>query len=132
VEERIVAPEVESIANQVADAIKSRDVAKLDELYHPDVVIWHAATGQVISRSDALAMSAAVFNATSELGYRNVRRHPIEGGFIQQHQLVGRLADGTQIPPVEICMIIKVRDGKLISTEEYFDLSKLSAAFALA
>lgn len=84
----------------------------------------------LVSRSDALAIAAAVFNATSELGYRNVRRHPIDGGFIQQHQLVGRLADGTQIPPVEICMVIKVRDGKLISVEEYFDLSKLSAAFA--
>ena len=126
-----MAPEVESIASKVAEAITSRDVAKLDDLYHPDIVIWHAATGQVVSRSDALAMSAAVFNATSELGYRNVRRHPIEGGFIQQHQLVGRRADGTPIPAVEICMIIKFRDDQLTSVEEYFDLAKLSAALGL-
>lgn len=123
-------PEVEAVAIKVADAISSRDVAKLDALYHPDVVIWHAATGQVVPRSEALAMSGAVFNATSELGYLHVRRHPIERGFIQQHQLVGRLADGRPIPPVEICMVIKIRDGKLISVEEYFDLAKLSAAFA--
>jgi ketosteroid isomerase-like protein len=124
-----VTPEAETIANKVADAMTSRDVGKLDRLFHPDVVVWHAATGQVVSRSDALAMSAAVFAATSELGYRNVRRHPIENGFIQQHQLVGRLANGTQIPPVEVCMGIKFRDDKIISTEEYFDLGKLSAAF---
>jgi len=124
-----VTPQAETIANRVADAITSRDVGKVDELYHPDVVVWHAATGQVVSRSDALAMSAAVFAATSELGYRNVRRHPIENGFIQQHQLVGRLANGAQIPPVEVCMVIKFRDDKIISTEEYFDLGKLIAAF---
>ena len=123
-------PQAETIANKVADAIASRDVGKVDRLYHPDVVIWHAATGQVVSRSDALAMSAAVFAATSELGYRNVRRHPIENGFIQQHQLVGRLANGTQTPAVEICMVIRFRDDKIISIEEYFDLGKLSAAFA--
>jgi ketosteroid isomerase-like protein len=117
------------IAARIADAMASRDVSKLDRLYHADIVIWQAATGQVVSRSEALGMAAAVFNATSELGYRNVRRHPIEGGFIQQHQLVGRLADGTPIPAVEICMIIKFRDDQLTSVEEYFDLARLSAAF---
>lgn len=122
-------PQCEAIAIRVADAITSRDVSQLDALYHPDIVIWHAATSQVVPRSEALAMSAAVFNATSELRYLHVRRHPIDGGFIQQHQLAGRLADGTPIPPVEICMIIKIRNGKLISVEEYFDLGRLRAAF---
>jgi len=119
------------MAEKVADAMASRDVSKLDRLYHPDIVMWQAATGQVVSRSDALGIAAAVFKATSELGYRNVRRHPIESGFIQQHQLVGRLVDGTAITPVEICMIIKFRDDQLTSVEEYFDLGKLSAAFRL-
>ena len=121
----------DTIAERIAQAMASRDVNKLDRLYHPDIVIWHAATGQVVSRSEALGLAAVVFSATSELGYRNVRRHPIEGGFIQQHQLVGRLADGTPTPPVEICMIIKLRDDQIIGAEEYFDLSKLSAAFGL-
>ena len=117
------------IAAKIAEAMTSRDVNKLDRLFHANIILWQAPTGQVVPRSAYLAMSAAVFNATSELGYRNVRRHPIEGGFIQQHQLVGRLADGTPIPAVEICMIIKFRDDQLTSVEEYFDLARLSAAF---
>ena len=121
----------DTIAEKIAEAMTSRDVNKLDRLFHADIGLWQAPTGQVVPRSAYLAMSAAVFNATSELGYRNVRRHPIEGGFIQQHQLVGRLADGTPTPPVEICMIIKLRDDQIIGAEEYFDLSKLSAAFGL-
>ena len=121
----------DTIAEKIAEAMTSRDVNKLDRLFHADIVLWQAPTGQVVPRSAYLAMSAAVFNATSELGYRNVRRHPIEGGFIQQHQLVGRRADGTPIPAVEICMIIKFRDDQLTSVEEYFDLTKLSAALGL-
>lgn len=121
----------DTIAERIADAMTSRDVNKLDRLFHADIVLWQAPTGQVVPRSAYLAMSAAVFNATSELGYRNVRRHPIEGGFIQQHQLVGRRADGTPFPAVEICMIIKFRDDQIISVEEYLDLAKLSAAFGL-
>ena len=119
----------DTIAEKIAEAMTSRDVNKLDRLFHADIVLWQAPTGQVVPRSAYLAMSAAVFNATSELGYRNVRRHPIEGGFIQQHQLVGRRADGTPIPAVEICMIIKFRDDQLTSVEECFDLARLSAAF---
>ena len=121
----------DTIAEKIAEAMTSRDVNKLDRLFHADIVLWQAPTGQVVPRSAYLGMSAAVFNATSELGYRNVRRHPIEGGFIQQHQLVGRRADGTPIPAVEICMIIKFRDDQLTSVEEYFDLAKLSAALGL-
>ena len=121
----------DTIAEKIAEAMTSRDVNKLDRLFHADIVLWQAPTGQVVPRSAYLAMSAAVFNATSELGYRNVRRHRIEGGFIQQHQLVGRRADGTPIPAVEICMIIKFRDDQLTSVEEYFDLAKLSAALGL-
>lgn len=121
----------DTIAEKIADAMTSRDVNKLDRLFHTDIVLWQAPTGQVVPRSAYLGMCEAVFNATSELGYRNVRRHPIEGGFIQQHQLVGRRADGTPIPAVEICMIIKFRDDQLTSVEEYFDLAKLSAALGL-
>ena len=121
----------DTIAEKIAEAMTSRDVNKLDRLFHANIILWQAPTGQVVPRSAYLAMSAAVFNATSELGYRNVRRHPIEGGFIQQHQLVGRRADGTSIPAVEICMIIKFRDDQLTSVEEYFDLAKLSAALGL-
>ena len=121
----------DTIAAKIADAMTSRDVNKLDRLFHADIVLWQAPTGQVVARSAYLGMCAAVFNATSELGYRNVRRHPIEGGSIQQHQLVGRRADGTPIPAVEICMIIEFRDDQLTSVEEYFDLAKLSAALGL-
>lgn len=121
----------DTIAEKIAEAMTSRDVNKLDRLFHANIILWQAPTGQVVPRSAYLGMSAAVFNATSELGYRNVRRHPIEGGFIQQHQLVGRRADGTPIPAVEICMIIKFRDDQLTSVEEYFDLAKLSAALGL-
>jgi SnoaL-like domain len=124
-----VTTRADTIAEKIAEAMTSRDVNKLDRLFHADIVLWQAPTGQVVPRSAYLAMSAAVFNATSELGYRNVRRHPIEGGFIQQHQLVGRLADGTPIPAVEICMIIKFREDQLTSVEEYFDLARLSVAF---
>lgn len=121
----------DAMAEKVAEAMASRDVNKLDRLFHADIILWQAPTGQIVPRSAYLALCAAVFNATSELGYRNVRRHPIEGGFIQQHQLVGRRADGTPIPAVEICMIIKFRDDQIISVEEYLDLAKLSAAFGL-
>ena len=126
-----MATRADTIAEKIAEAMTSRDVNKLDRLFHPDIVLWQAPTGQVVPRSAYLGMCAAVFNATSELGYRNVRRHPIEDGFIQQHQLVGRRADGMPIPAVEICMIIKFRDDQLTSVEEYFDLAKLSAAFGL-
>ncbi|MES2492241.1 MAG: DUF4440 domain-containing protein [Pseudomonadota bacterium] len=112
--------------DQLGKAIRDRDVALLQTLYADDIAVWHASTNAEQDKSQNIGLLDAVFAVTSELEYINIRRQPIEGGVVQQHSLVGRFTDGTEMPALHACLFIWVRDGQITRIEEYFD----SAAFA--
>jgi ketosteroid isomerase-like protein len=112
-------------ANHVADrlgaAISARDADLIRAVYADDIVVWHPAFDQEMGKVENSGLLAKVFEITSELLYENIRRHPIADGVIQQHVLNGKFADGSPLPSLQVCMIIKVRDDKIVRIEEYFD-----------
>ena len=112
-------------ANAMADAlgvaIKARDADAIAALYAEDIGVWHGATGKVQNKAENVGLLRAVFAVTSEIGYHNIRRHQIEGGVVQQHQLKGRFADGVEMPVLEIAIFIWSRGGKIVRIDEYFD-----------
>lgn len=108
-------------ADALGAAIKARSVERVREIYADDVVVWHGATGTSANKADNTALLGGVFQLTSALEYQNIRRHLIEGGVVQQHRLVGAFADGRPLPPLEACMVIKVRNGLITRIDEYFD-----------
>lgn len=114
------------LADALGAAIKARDPEQLRAIYADNIRVWHGATGQAMGAAENIGMLDAVFRATSRLEYVDVRRHPIEGGLVQQHQVIAALDDGQPVPPLNACMVIKVADGKITSIDEYFD----SATFA--
>jgi ketosteroid isomerase-like protein len=115
--------QADAVMDELGRAISSRDISRLRALYKEDVVVWHAATGQRQSKEENCALLQRLFEITSQLCYRNVRRFSIEGGAVQQHCLTGRFSCGTDIPELEVCMVVKVEDGKIISLDEYFDVA---------
>jgi limonene-1,2-epoxide hydrolase len=112
-------------ANAVADAlgaaIKARSVAQIGAVYADDIIVWHGATGNAGTKSENMALLGQVFQLASALEYRNIRRHLIDGGIVQQHQLVGRFADGKPMPTLEACLVMRIRDGRITRIDEYFD-----------
>jgi ketosteroid isomerase-like protein len=113
--------EIYAVADKLGDAIASRDADKIRAIYADDVVIWHPAFDQEMDKVENSGLLARVFELASDLKYENIRRHPIDGGVIQQHVLTGAFTDGEPLPRLQVCMIIKVRDGKITRIEEYFD-----------
>lgn len=113
-------------ADALGQAIQDRSVAALQTLYADDIAVWHANTNAEQDKATNIGLLDAVFAVTSELEYVNIRRHPIAGGVVQQHSLVGRFIDGAEMPALHACLFIWVRDGQISRIEEYFD----SGAFA--
>lgn len=114
-------------AAQVADAlgagIASRDVDTIRKLYADDIVVWHGATGRGQAKEENIGLLDSVFRVTSSLQYVDIVRHEIEGGIVQQHKLVGTFDDGTPIPDLAACLLMKISDGKLYRIDEYFDFA---------
>lgn len=110
-----------TVADKLGAAIASLNAENIRAIYADDVVIWHPAFGQEMGKAENSGLLAQVFMLADELHYEEIRRHEIPDGVIQQHVLTGRFTDGTPIPRLQVCMIIKVRDGLITRIEEYFD-----------
>jgi ketosteroid isomerase-like protein len=108
-------------AEALTAAIGARSSAQVAAIYADDIEVWHASTRTSATKAQNVALLDGVFQLTSELRYVNIRRHLIDGGIVQQHQLVGKFNDGKVLPVLEACLVIKVRDGKITEIEEYFD-----------
>lgn len=118
--------EAMQIAERLGGALQSRDVGEFERLYHDDIKIFLGATGTTQDKAENIAFVRAIFAVTSKLSYRNLVRHEIEGGILQQHTLNGEFIDGTPMPEVYACVILKMAEGKIVSIAEYFDSAQFS------
>ena len=118
--------EAAALVDALGEAIGARDAERIRALYADDIRVWHGATGVAQNKDENVGLLAAVFGVTSALEYRDIVRHEIPGGLVQQHRLCGTFADGTAMPDLYACLVIMVSDGKITRIDEYFD----SAQFA--
>jgi ketosteroid isomerase-like protein len=116
--------------NALGAAIGARDAEALQAIYDDAIVVWHGSTGMAQTKQENIALLAGVFKITSRLEYVDIRRHVIGDVVVQQHQLVGQFDDGTPIPALNACLVIKVRNRQIVSIEEYFDSETFAEVWA--
>ena len=109
----------DNIADGVVAAITTGDSAALGELYADDVVIWHNTDGIEMTKEQNLASLDALAAMTTSRSFSNIRRYDIDGGFVQQH--VMHLDWGSGSGELPGCLIVMVKDGKIIRADEYLD-----------
>jgi hypothetical protein len=56
----------------------------------------------------------------SQIRYLDIRVNPFDGGFVQQHRVLGDLPNGATLD-IAACFVVKVKDGKIAHREEYID-----------
>ena len=110
---------IDDIANRVVAAIEAGDSAALGELYHDDVVIWHNTDRVEMTKEQNLASLDALAAMTTSRSFSDIRRYPIESGFVQQHVL--HLSWGSGSGELPGCLIVTLRDNKIIRADEYLD-----------
>jgi limonene-1,2-epoxide hydrolase len=118
-----------AVADAFSAAIKARSEAALTAVYADDAVIWNNATQQDMTRAENVAILGQVFRISSELEYVDIRRHRIDGGFVQMHKLVGTFTDGVKMPDLAACLVVKTRGDQIVRIDEYFDLSVYGPVF---
>ena len=67
-----------------------------------------------------LAFSSAVNKIVPDLRYTNIVRSATESGFVEEHDVVGTLPDGSEMRLV-VCVVADVSDGKISRLHEYLD-----------
>ena len=117
--------DVAGVAKQLLDAIERGDVDEVGRLYAPDAAIWHNTDGKTTSREQNLSTLAQFVRAVPERRYTERRIHAWDSGFVEQHVLVGRLANGKELR-LNACLICEVKNGQITRLDEYFDSAALA------
>lgn len=116
-----MAQDVFAVADRFFGAIEKGDVDTVRDVYSPDVVIWHNTDNIEKTREENLDTLRWAMENVENLRYEDVRRHRIDGGFVQQHTCRGRQkANGQEmiLPAVVVC---RVEGPHITRLDEYFD-----------
>ena len=68
-----------------------------------------------------LGLLRGVFALMSKAGYENITCLPTPEGFVQHHVVGGTFTDGTKVPGLNACLVVTVKDGKIVYLREWFD-----------
>ncbi len=68
----------------------------------------------------SMAMIPAIRSVMSGFRYENPVRSDTEDGFVEEHDAVGTLSDGTEVR-AQVCVVGAVADGKIANMREYVD-----------
>jgi ketosteroid isomerase-like protein len=112
------------LAESFFNAIERGDLAAVQAIYAPDAIVWHNTDGRAVQVDENLETLESFIQHVPERHYTRRRLEVFEGGFVEQHLLRGKLADGREVS-LAACIVCKVRDGRITRLDEYFDSAEL-------
>jgi len=118
--------EIRELCERFFDAYENKRADILDELYSDDCIIWHNVFGKDTTREDNIA-GMRVDKGQRRRTYNDRVINVFHDGFVIQYSLNGVMHDGHVGPALWICIVGKVRDGKITRIDEYMDSSKFGA-----
>jgi uncharacterized protein len=113
------------VADVLFEALLAGDGGKLEELFDPAAVLWHNFTGHEDGRAAFVPGFVRFAGMVQGLKFEDVRRVGTPTGFVEQHTLTGRTADGTPVA-IRECLIGTVKDGRITRLNEYLDSAQLA------
>ena len=118
--------EIRELCERFFDAYENKRADILDELYSDDCIIWHNVFGKDTTREDNIA-GMRVDKGQRRRTYNDRVINVFHDGFVIQYSLNGVMHNGHVGPALWICIVGKVRDGKITRIDEYMDSSKFGA-----
>lgn len=118
--------DVLGLAERFFSSIERGEAEAVYGCYAPQARIWHNTDGIEQTREENLATLGWLFREVPERRYEVVARHPVPGGFLQQHVMHGTLRNGKTFA-MPACIICRVEDGRIVRLDEYLDSASVTA-----
>lgn len=109
-----------AIAKRLFAAIEAGDIAAVEKLYAPAIVIWHNYDGVEQSLSENLRTLRWLTRNATDLRYEEIRLQETPRGFVQQHVLRATGPGGVRLE-IPACIVGTVNDGQITRIDEYLD-----------
>jgi ketosteroid isomerase-like protein len=116
-----------ALADKLFAAIAANDLDALrNEVYAPDVVVWHNNDDHEQRIDENLKVLNWLSRTIADKRYEEVRRQGTEHGFVEQHVLRGTAPNGNEIS-VPACLVVTVTGDRISRIDEYIDSAALAA-----
>jgi ketosteroid isomerase-like protein len=120
--------DIDRLATRLFSAIEDGDLEGVEELYAPDVTVWHNVTGETQNRQENLRLLRTLTQRVQELRYDVVDRRCFPGGFVQRHVARGMLGWGAVVE-TPVCFVAEVADGRFTAIYHYLDSAAVGPVF---
>ncbi len=117
--------EILALARALIAAARDSRLDEIARICAPHAVAWHNVTDKTVSLTESLRIFGALAAEITSLNYEDIRITPLEGGYVQQHTLVGQIGD--QSLRLSACIVCAVENGQITRIEEFFDSGALKA-----
>ena len=108
------------------DAYQDKRVDILERVLSDDCIIWHNVFGRETTKQDNLSKYHDSYRGQRRRTYDDRIIDVFHDGFVIQYSLNGVMHTGHK-GALWICIVGKVRDGKITRIDEYMDTSKFAA-----
>jgi ketosteroid isomerase-like protein len=110
-----------ALAERLVAAIDANDLDALrNEIYTPDVVVWHNDDQHEQRVDENLKVLNWLHRKVSGKRYEDVVRHATPTGYVEQHVLRGTAPNGTELN-IHACLVVTVSGGRISRIDEYLD-----------
>lgn len=106
--------------DRLFDGLASGDLDQSRAALAPDARVWHGFDGIAHDRDAILASFASLITAFSERRFEDIRRQPTPTGFVQQHVMAVKTADGRALA-WPVCVVVRIEAGVIVRLDEYLD-----------
>jgi ketosteroid isomerase-like protein len=109
-------------------AFASSDADRVRSLCAPDLKA-RQNNGPLLDLETLLAFSGSVNQVVSDFRYEEPIRSATDTGFVEEHYVRGTLPDGSALD-LAVCVVVDLRDGKVVSLREYVDAAAAAGLLA--
>ena len=115
------------LADRLFAAIASNDLDALrNEIYAPDVVVWHNNDNHEQRIDENLKVLNWLSRKVTNRRYEEIRRQATDTGFVEQHVLRGTAPSGNELE-IPACLVVTVTGDRISRIDEYIDSAALAA-----
>ena len=118
--------EIRELCETFFDAYQDRRVDILERVLADDCVIWHNVFGRDTTKEDNLSRYHDSYGGQRRRTYDDRIVNTFHDGFVIQYQLHGVMTNG-HTGSLWICIVARVRDGRITRIDEYMDSGKFAA-----
>jgi len=108
--------EMVAVYEAFVGAFRARDKDRLLAVLTPDIRVWHAADRRTKNLDEYLELIFGLPRTAPR--FVDIRREYFRNGFVQQNTVETAAEDG-QVRAAEMCLVFRMRDGRISHIDEY-------------